>query len=168
MNGIELASQFWRERWVATPPRGTSCDAFDVRGSVGRLVELRVMDLSHPDDVAALSASIASVAAPAGARVLLFADYRSAAPFAQSIADAWSLAMRRSNTKVLRSAILLDPANETFNLQIARVIRCAGLATRRSFEEPAELRDWLGEVATPLERDRIDELLAASARRAGR
>jgi hypothetical protein len=160
MNGIELASQIWRELWLTTPVRGTSCDAFEVRASVGRLVEVRVMDLSHSDDVAAVSASIWSAAAPVGAPVLIFADYRSATPFPQGIADAWSLAMRRTNTKVLRSGILLNPANETFNLQIERVIRCAGLPTRRSFEEPAELRDWLCEVATPGERDRIDELLS--------
>jgi hypothetical protein len=160
MNGTGLASQVWREPWVTTPRRGANRDAFEVRSTVGRLLELQLWELSHPDDVAALSASVATLATPIGVRVLLFADYRCASPFPQDIGDAWSRAMRGSNGKVLRSAILLDPANETFNLQVARVVHCAGLAARRCFEDRAELRDWLGEVSSAPERDRIEALLS--------
>jgi hypothetical protein len=160
MNGTGLASQVGREPWALAPRAKSSRDSFEVRQSVGRLVEVRLWEIAHPGEFDAMSASLMSITAPIAGRVLVFADYRHASPFPQGIADAWSRAMRRFNLNVLRSAILVDPTNETFNLQLARVIQCAGLATRRSFDDPEELRDWLSQVSTPLEQERIDALLS--------
>ena len=92
--------------------------------------------------------------------MILLADYRMASPFSQDVGDAWSRAMRRFNTTVERSAVLLDPANETFNLQLARVVRCAGLANRCCFDEAGLLRAWVAPILTPYERAKLDDLLS--------
>ncbi len=68
--------------------------------------------------------------------------------------------MRRFNGAVERSAVLLDSANETFNLQFARVVRCAGMPNRCCFEDAALLRAWLSAALTPEERAAVDQLLA--------
>jgi hypothetical protein len=162
VDGTELASTVRHEDLVTpcglrSAPRAH--EPFDVRCTVGRLVELRLFELSLPDEVTALSVALGSAAAPLGSRAVVLADYRRAGPFPHGVGDAWSRAMRRSNQNVLRSAALLDPANETFNLQIARVIRCAGLPARRWFNEVDELRAWLADVLTEGERARLDAFL---------
>jgi hypothetical protein len=48
--------------------------------------------------------------------------------------------MREANRTIAGSAILLDPANVTFNLQVERIVRCAGNASRLIFSAPAELQ----------------------------
>jgi hypothetical protein len=91
---------------------------------------------------------------------VIFADYRAAQPFSQAVADDWSRTMRSFNGSIARSAILLDPGNETFNLQFQRVVRCAGSAARRWFADAAELRSWLRDVLTDAELARVDDLLS--------
>ena len=74
---------------------------------------------------------------------------------------SWSHAMREGNEALIRSAVLVDPGNTMFNLQLDRVVRCAGHAGhRRIFADAGELRDWLGDVATEAERQAIDAFLA--------
>jgi hypothetical protein len=52
--------------------------------------------------------------------------------------------MRESNRGIVRSGLLIDPANTMFNLQVERVVRCALNPARRLFDNIDELRDWLG------------------------
>jgi hypothetical protein len=133
--------------------------AFSVRHHVGRIVELRLRDPLDPTDVEQVLEELGVLAASLVEPMILVADYRAASPFSQEVGDAWSRAMRRFNASVERSAVLLDPSNETFNLQFARVVRCAGLTNRCCFEEPAHLRGWLAPLLTPNERAKLDELL---------
>ncbi len=134
-------------------------DPFVVRAHVGRVVELKMLSLVGLDDVSALSESLLEIIESIGGSALLLADYRAATPFAHDVADAWSRSMRRFNAAVERSAIWLDPANDTFNLQIARVVRCAGSPRRRCMQHAADVRDWLCAVATASEAACIDDLL---------
>jgi hypothetical protein len=131
-----------------------------LRTGVGRLFELQ---LAAAPSLAGLVGVTARMAEEARARAsaVIFADYRVGLPFPQAIADQWSRSMRALNGNVARSAILVDPRNETFNLQLERVVRCAGLAERRCFADPAELRGWLRDVLTDFELTRVDELLGA-------
>ena len=65
-----------------------------VVGRVGRVVEVRVRNVSTP-------------------------------------ADAWTGGMRVANERILGAALLLDPLSTMYNLQIERVVRCAGSPIRR-------------------------------------
>lgn len=160
MNGTELASGLGRGELagLCCGQDRTARDPFTVRSCVGRLVELQVFDLAVPEDVASMDGAIASAASALGTQSIIVADARPAGPFPHEVGDAWSRVMRLHNAQVIRSAILLDPANDTFNLQLARVVRCAGSPRRRWFYDPCELRDWLVDVATPVELARLDEL----------
>jgi hypothetical protein len=131
-----------------------------LRAGVGRLLELQLAAAPDPARLFGVTARMIGQV-PVLTSAVIFADYRVATPFSQAVADQWSRSMRAFNANLARSAILLDSSNETFNLQIERVVRCAGSAARRCFSDPAELRGWLREVLTDFELTRVDELLRA-------
>jgi hypothetical protein len=134
---------------------------FRVLSGTGRLLEIRLVDVCNPDDIVLLGAWLGEEAQSLGVPPVIFGDYRAASPFSQAVADEWSRVMRAFNVKVARSAIILSPENETFNLQFARVVRCAGSASRRCFLDAGELRQWLRESLTEAERARVDEVLGS-------
>lgn len=134
---------------------------FRVLSGTGRLLEIRLVDVCNPDDIALLGAWLCEEAQSLGVPPVILGDYRAAPPFSQAVADEWSRVMRAFNVKVARSAIILSPENETFNLQFARVVRCAGSASRRCFVDAGELRQWLRESLTEAERARVDEVLGS-------
>jgi hypothetical protein len=134
--------------------------AFTVRRRVGRLLEIRVLHLRHVDQLLRLSTTILNEARALPSRTIVFGDYRRTLPFSQDVADRWSRDMRGYNVGLALSAILLAPSNATFNLQIERVIRCAGNPWRRTFYDVRELRDWVATRATRDELAQLDELLS--------
>jgi hypothetical protein len=125
---------------------------FSARVRVGRLIEMRVGRLAHLADIDALKASAAAAMRLAGPPFVICADHRFASPVSTDLADPWSRAMRSVNRNLGRSAILLHPANTTFNLQIQRVVQCAGSDARRVFTDRKELLDWLDVRLTEAER----------------
>ncbi|HEY4015040.1 MAG TPA: hypothetical protein VGM06_16970 [Polyangiaceae bacterium] len=137
--------------------------SFTVGRYVGRLVEIRLFHLGSVDTIAELSRLIAGEARSAQALTVIFGDYRRTRPFSQEVGDAWSRAMRGFNESVAWSAILLARSNETFNLQIERVVRCAVHPARRLFWDARELREWVGPRATAAELSRLDPLLRDGA-----
>jgi hypothetical protein len=150
------ATEEARDDCVDRTERGT---AFTVDLCVGRLVEVRVFQLSGLDALAKLSNRIVTFAGAGPAPAVIVGDYTHARPFSQTVGDAWSRAMRGFNESVAWSALLLARSNETFNLQIERVVRCAGNPGRRLFYEGRELRDWVAERATAAELVRVETLL---------
>jgi hypothetical protein len=126
--------------------------AFSARVRVGRLVEMRVGRLGGLADIEALNASATSAMRLAGSAFVVCADHRFASPVSSDLADRWSRAMRRVNRSLGRSAILLHPANTTFNLQIQRVVQCAGSDDRRVFTDRKELLEWLDDRLNEAER----------------
>jgi hypothetical protein len=60
--------------------------------------------------------------------------------------------------------MLLDPSNTMFNLQVERIVQCAGNAQRRLFNDPDELRGWLEGTLTETERAALGRLLVAGKR----
>jgi hypothetical protein len=136
---------------------------FTVISGTGRLLEVCVFDVCGTDDIASLTAALSRKAQALAGPPIIFGDLRAASPFSQAVADDWSRDMRGFNGKVARSALLLCPENETFNLQFARVVRCAGSASRRWFREAGEAREWLRAFLTDVELARIDELLRPAA-----
>jgi hypothetical protein len=129
---------------------------------VGRLIEVRApRGLTSLADIDAFTAQVLAAMRQTGGRALLCADYRRSSPLMPEATGSWSHAMREGNEALIRSAVLVDPGNTMFNLQLDRVVRCAGHAGhRRIFADAGELRDWLGDVATEAERQAIDAFLA--------
>jgi hypothetical protein len=142
--------------WPATP------GGF-ARVREGRLVEVRVGRLARLADVESLNAAVREAMRSAGPEVLVCADHRFAFPLPCDLADPWSRAMRGVNRSVIRSAFLLNPANTTFNLQIQRVIQCAGSDRRRVFTDQQELVEWLGALLTEPERAALRAFLDGPA-----
>jgi hypothetical protein len=133
---------------------------FNVEAGVGRVLALRLRRLRDLNDVRSLGASLREAMRRVGRHVIIFSDMRRMAPIPQHLADSWSRDMRAANKVLERAGILLDRDNITFNLQLERVVRCAGNPRRRVFYDKHELRDWLAGSATSAELAHIDELLA--------
>jgi hypothetical protein len=122
------------------------------RVRVGRLVEVRLGRLASLADLESLNAAVVAAVRSAGPGVVLCADHRSASLLPSDVADPWARAMRAVNRSLSRGAILLNPANTTFNLQIQRVVQCAGSDARRVFVDRQELQDWLDSRLSDAER----------------
>ena len=131
-----------------------------VRAAVGRLVEVRVGLLATLADVERLNDAVLRAVRRNSPAAVISADYRRATPVTREVANFWSAAMRRANRYVARSAVLLDPSNTLLNLQVERVVRCAGNERRRLFEEEQELRQWLDDALTDPEREALGTMFS--------
>lgn len=135
------------------------------RVRVGRIVEVHAGQLAHLTDVASFSAAVFAALYRAGPGAVICADYRDATPFTGEVANAWSRAMRRTNASIARSAILLDPSNTMYNLQLERVVHCAGSEDRRLFKDADELCDWLDGILTKSELEAVKRWSSRDRRR---
>ncbi|HLK35582.1 MAG TPA: hypothetical protein VKU41_02440, partial [Polyangiaceae bacterium] len=106
---------------------------------VGRVIEIRVRRLASRLDVQKLRDALYVALGQAGRGAVICADLRGVGPLSREVSDAWSRAMRAANRDIARSCLLLDPSNVTFNLQIERIVRCAGNPERRLFADVDEL-----------------------------
>lgn len=140
-------------------PRPRCAPSF-ARVRANRVVEVHVRRLATVADVESLHAQVAAAVRRAGPGTVICADHRFASPLSREVADAWSRNMRANNRTLLRGALLLDPANAMYNLQIERVVHCAGHPARRLFEDVKELRDWVSHALTEPERDALPGLFA--------
>jgi hypothetical protein len=130
-----------------------------LRGS--RLVAVRVRKLEDVNAVESLGAGFFAAVCQAAPGAVIYADYRRTSPLSSLVATAWSRDMRRANHAVARSGMLLDPANAVFNLQLARVVHCAGSPARRLFTDARELYAWLAPTLTEQERAVLEGLLVS-------
>lgn len=126
----------------------------------GRVVEVRVRRLADRSEVEALNAEVYASIRRAGPGAVICADHRSVGPLSRQVADAWARGMRGANGGIVRGGLLLDPANTMYNLQVERVVRCAGNSARRLFMDIGALRDWVGEALTEPERKALGGLFS--------
>jgi hypothetical protein len=129
---------------------------------VGRLVNVRIARLTSLADVESLGVAVFSAILRAGPDAVLCADVREVPPLTREVASAWSRGMRKTNGHFARAALLLEPSNTILNLQVERVVSCAGDETRRLFTEPMELREWLRVALTNTECDALGALCAGA------
>ena len=123
-------------------------------------MEVHVRRLADLDDVAALKVQVAAAIRRAGPGAVICADHRFGSPLSSEVADAWSCVMRRNDGHVVRRGLLLEPSNAMYNLQLERVVRCAGNSSRRFFTGIDKLRDWVGEALSGSERGALGDLFA--------
>ncbi len=165
MGGIGVQPNASGSGAAALRPEGRGGGSF-ARVLAGRLVEVRVLRLIDIEDVERLNAEAHAAIGRAGPGAVVYGDHRGASPLARDVADVWARGMREANRSIARSAILLDPANTTFNLQLERIVRCAGSSSRRIYSAPAELQAMMDAVLVGHERDALRRSLYDRDRRA--
>lgn len=132
------------------------------RVRAGRIVEVHVGRLARLTDVESLNASVFAAVQGVGAGAVICADHREGTPLTGEVANVWAQAMRKANQTIVRAALLLDPSNTMFNLQLERVVHCAGNEARRLFSDAEELCDWLDSALTESERQALRALFSGS------
>jgi hypothetical protein len=143
---------------IATGARGSAPAPFAVLRT-GRLIQLRVRRLVDVADVGLLEAAVASALQQAGPAATICADYRAASPLPPEVTKAWARAMRNTNGALARSALLIDPGNSLFNLQIERIVKCSANPARRVFPERGEMQRWIAVVLEDREREAVGAFL---------
>jgi hypothetical protein len=133
-----------------------------------RIVEVHVRRLATPEDLELLDVQVSAAVRRAGPGAVICADHRYASPFSEKVADLFSRSMRGNNRSIGRSALLLSPANAMYNLQVERVVSCAGSNARRLFADLDELRRWIGDSLPLPERDALRQLFSDEEALTGR
>ncbi len=135
---------------------------FTVERKVGRVIEARIDALGTRADADAYSAALGRLAlAAADLRPVLCADHRRVVVYSQPVSDRLAELFAQMNSRLARVAILVAPTNHTLHLQLQRIVREAGFASRRVFTDAPAARAFLGEGLGPEERARLDAFLAA-------
>jgi hypothetical protein len=132
------------------------------RVKVGRLVEVRLdSGVRTADDVDAwfdgFGAAVGTL--PPGVRAVVMADWRSCPLLSDEASERARTRLRQTNPRVERSAALVFPDSATTVLQFLRLCRDSGNPNRRLFTEVDPMVDWLGEVLTRIEKQRLVEFV---------
>jgi hypothetical protein len=133
---------------------------FTTEIKVGRLYEHRMFTLESEEELTQLAARGKEVMASMSGKVVVCADYRNVAFMRADLTARYVQFLSAVSPKVERSAILIRDDHAIFGLQIARMVREANFPSRRVFKIAEELKSWLGEILTPIERVRLSDFLA--------
>ena len=133
---------------------------FTTENREGRLVELRVVTPVTVGEMLQLQQTHLEVTRGVEGQYVVVVDLRQAHVFPPQITDSFIGLMSQLNPRLQRSAILINDS-AVLGLQAERAIDTAGNPSRRSFRDPQGLGQWLGEVLTSRERDRLRRFLLA-------
>jgi deoxyribose-phosphate aldolase len=129
---------------------------------VGRLLEIRVAaGYRRPDDVHEMIEAIKTrvgTLEPA-AKFAIAADWRAVQVMSPETAEQARLMLRTVNPRVTRSAILTLSANPTTNLQVVRLVHEAENVNRKHFTSPKVMHQWVSQVLTQEESQRLSAFL---------
>ncbi len=114
-------------------------------------MQTRVTALSDPLEMCHVQAALHSVLSGLRVQAVICTDWTKLDVLSPEIAQSVYEMLAITNTKVLRGAILLHAEKATFNLQIERIVREAGGASRRCFRDTSNMLDWVAQVLTPEE-----------------
>jgi hypothetical protein len=129
---------------------------------VGRLIEIRIASPIQLPDLEGFGQRITDIVTRGGPRSQRFiscTDVSAANIFPPDVAE-WFIKLMYRDNPVLERGAFLTGASAVFALQIERMFKQSSSVTRRTFRETAPLIDWLGEVATAAERERLRSFLA--------
>lgn len=132
---------------------------YEIQHDTGRLIATRLFALRSTQDLQEALAAVARVVAKIGGPVVVCTDWRAIDIFSPELADMMLAALHKSNTAILRSAILQAPTAAVFHLQVDRVLRAAQNPSRRSFRDPVTMLAWLAEVLDVAEQQHAAEFL---------
>lgn len=132
---------------------------------VGRLLEIRVAAGYHAvQDVDEMIGMIVDQVSrvPEHQKFVIAADWRKVTVMPQDTAERAREMLTRSNPRLLKSSILIDPSHATTGLQVVRLVEEAENANRRHFTDAAQQIAWLSDVLTAQELQRLRAFLASS------
>lgn len=133
---------------------------------VGRLIEIQLVSpilLPELEGFGQRIGEFVARVAKQGQRMIACTDLASANILPPEVAEWFIRLMQRDNPALERGAFLIG-TSAVFALQLERMFKQSSSLTRRTFREPGPLLAWLGELATPIERDRIRRFLAENGR----
>jgi len=134
---------------------------------VGRLLEVRIGgSLRTPADVDTWFDGVRAALAelPAGKRQVVAADWRGCPLMSDEAADRALLRLKQANVNMDRSAALASAASPIAVLQFLRLCRSSDPnGNRRLFTDVDEMSEWLGEVLSDAERQRLRAFLSEHA-----
>lgn len=149
-----------------SPCAGMADPALAVRNTcsfvVGRLLEIRVAAGYHVvQDVDEMIGMMGDQVSrlPEHQKFVIAADWRRVTVMPQATAERAREMLARSNPRVIKSSILIDPSHATTGLQVVRLVKEAENANRRHFTDPAHQITWLADVLTPQELQRLRTFL---------
>lgn len=119
--------------------------------------------MHHLRQVGQIQMAMAKTLEQVGSRAIICADWRNIDVFAPEIAEGVIKMLTVTNARLACSAILLEPGNATFNLQVERVVRDAANPARKSFRDTGKLLDWFAGFSEPSELDSAREFLDSSS-----
>jgi hypothetical protein len=128
---------------------------------VGRLIGMRVGEITSFDDLDTLTRRLLSLAELQTTQVVACCDYRGLRVLDDKSAGSALRGMKMVNPKLQRSAVLLPCASATLRLQMERIFRDAGNHARRICTDAAEVKAWLGSCLDAGERAALDRFLAS-------
>ena len=133
---------------------------FTVANKSGRLVEIRLGTKLPISEAPQFVQEVMAVTAAISGRVVGITDLRLATKTADpEMIDVVSGMLRSENPKIERNGLLVSTESATFALQMDRMVKTAGTASRRVFRSRPEVEAWLGSVLTPAERARLSIFL---------
>lgn len=134
------------------------------RITVGRLLEVRIAgSIRTLADVDAWFDGVRAALThlPPGKRQVVAADWRDCSLMSDAAAERALFCLKQANVNMDRSAALATAASPVAVLQFLRLCRSSdATGNRRLFTAPGEMCEWLGEVLTDAERDRLHYFLA--------
>ena len=130
---------------------------YTIERHAGRLVEVRLIFPvpASLEEILAMRDTLLGMIRAATEPVVTCYDLRQASLFAPPIAEEVAEMMRQINPKLDRSAIVLPTDRATFTLQMERLVRAGGVASRRTFRSAKRAADWLAEVLSDEEKARL-------------
>ncbi len=129
-----------------------------VRNLVGRLVEVRVASPLSLGEVDEFRREHQAAIRDLPDRYVGAVDLRHADVFPIEVAQRLIALLSGTAPLVERTGFLIGES-AIFALQIERILRNSANPNRKAFREAEPLKTFLGEVLTPLERERLGEFL---------
>jgi len=133
---------------------------YTLESRVGRLFEIRVQPPLSLDELRSFHPQITRIHARVVGQLVGCTDLRNARVFNLDVADKLMSIIRTDGPGIERNVFLVGES-AVFSMQIARVIRAAGIPSRKAFLDPEEGVNWLAEVLSPVELRRLREFVAA-------
>jgi hypothetical protein len=136
--------------------------AFSFENRVGRLIEVRLEGAMTDDDAQKFRTRMYLVLGNVSGRAVLLGDLQRCEMFTPEVGEKMLTMLKNDNPKVERTAFVLRGG--ALALQVERIVTEASLVAvrtgkvappRRTFRDKLMARDWLAEVLTPAERERL-------------
>ena len=144
--------------WTKLPSRRRGIRMYTIENRVGRLIELRVESPVTEEELMQFHDMLARACKSITGQIVMCTDLVGATVFTQPVTQRWTSIIKQDAPIVERNAVLVGEG-AVFSMQVARIIRQAGMANRKAFLSPADLVGWLAEILTTRERTRLEFFL---------